>query len=123
MILEFCHVTGTSKKYALQDIHFSLEAGFIMGLAGKNGSGKTTLFDYIVNPKKQYTGEIKIEGVNIIEKTKYKALDDSGKLYVWGNYTGISQAFDGVLCLTDEQYYIAPIYSKTNGWSVIKNQF
>lgn len=65
MILEFCHVTGTSKKYALQDIHFSLEAGFIMGLAGKNGSGKTTLLDYIMNPKKQYTGEIKINGVDI----------------------------------------------------------
>lgn len=65
MLLEFKNVTGTSKKYALQDISFTLEAGYIMGLAGKNGAGKTTLFDYIMNPKQQYTGEIKIEGVNI----------------------------------------------------------
>ena len=75
-------------------------------------------------PVSKYEGEeIKIDGANIVKQTKYKALDDNGKLYVWGNYTGISQVFDGVLCLTDEQYYIAPIYSKTNGWSVIKNQF
>uniref|UniRef100_UPI004055C99B ATP-binding cassette domain-containing protein n=1 Tax=Agathobacter sp. TaxID=2021311 RepID=UPI004055C99B len=65
MILEFNHVTGTSKKFALQKVSFSLEAGYIMGLAGKNGAGKSTLFDYIVNPKQQYTGEIKIEGVDI----------------------------------------------------------
>lgn len=63
--LEFSHVTGTSKKYALQDINFSLESGYIMGLAGKNGAGKSTLIDYIVNPVQQYTGEIKIDGVNI----------------------------------------------------------
>ena len=65
MILEFHHVTGISKKFALQEINFSLEAGYIMGLAGKNGAGKSTLFDYIVNPKLQYKGEIKIEGVDI----------------------------------------------------------
>ena len=50
MILEFINVTGTSKKYALQDINFSLEPGYIMGLAGKNGAGKSTLLDYIMNP-------------------------------------------------------------------------
>ena len=65
MILEFINVTGTSKKYALQDITFSLEPGYIMGLAGKNGAGKSTLLDYIMNPKQQYTGEIRINGVNI----------------------------------------------------------
>lgn len=67
--------------------------------------------------------EKQIEGANIVKQTTYKALDDAGKLYVWDDYTGISNTFEGVLCLTDEQYYIAPIYSKSNGWSVIKNQF
>lgn len=71
MILEFNHVTGISKKFALQDIHFSLEAGYIMGLAGKNGAGKSTLFDYIVNPKQQYKGEIKIEGIDIQTEHSY----------------------------------------------------
>lgn len=67
MLLEFEHVTGTAKEFRLEDVSFSLPAGFIMGLAGKNGAGKTTLIDYIVNPKKQYTGTIRINGVDIRE--------------------------------------------------------
>ena len=65
MILEFKNVTGKTKHFNLQNISFTLEPGFIMGLAGKNGAGKSTLIDYIMNPKQQYTGEILIEGVNI----------------------------------------------------------
>lgn len=67
MILEFDHVSGTNKKFALEDISFALPAGYIMGLAGKNGAGKSTLLDYIVNPRKQYNGTIKINGTDIRE--------------------------------------------------------
>lgn len=67
MLLEFKHVTGKSKKFALQDINFSLEAGYICGLAGKNGAGKSTLLDYIMNPRQIYMGEILLDGVNIRE--------------------------------------------------------
>ena len=63
MLLEFEHVTGTNKKFALQDVSFALPEGYIMGLAGKNGAGKSTLIDYIVNPVQQYTGTIRIDGV------------------------------------------------------------
>ena len=65
MLLEFEHVTGTSSKFHLQDVSFSLPAGYIMGLAGKNGAGKTTLIDYIMNPKTQYTGSIRMNGEDI----------------------------------------------------------
>ena len=65
MILEFKNVTGKTKHFNLQNISFTLEPGFIMGLAGKNGAGKSTLIDYIMNPKQQYTGEILVDGVNI----------------------------------------------------------
>jgi len=71
MLLEFEHVTGISKKFALKDINFSLEAGYICGLAGKNGAGKSTLLDYIMNPKQLYTGEIRLNGVNIRENHTY----------------------------------------------------
>ncbi len=62
-LLEFAGVTGSSKKnYKLQDITFSLPAGFIAGLVGENGAGKTTLFDYIMHPNKQYDGSILLRG-------------------------------------------------------------
>ena len=67
MLLEFEHVTGTAKEFRLEDVSFLLPTGFIMGLAGKNGAGKTTLIDYIMNPKQQYTGTIRINGVDIRE--------------------------------------------------------
>lgn len=64
-MLEFEHVTGTMGKFRLQDICFSLPAGYLMGLAGKNGAGKTTLLDYIMNPVQKYTGTIRICGTDI----------------------------------------------------------
>jgi ABC-2 type transport system ATP-binding protein len=42
-------VEGLTKRYgrlvALEDVHFSLRAGEILGLIGPNGAGKTTLFE------------------------------------------------------------------------------
>ena len=71
MILEFKNVTGKTRHFNLKNVNFTLDAGYIMGLAGKNGTGKSTLIDYIMNPKQQYTGEILIEGVNIRDKHYY----------------------------------------------------
>lgn len=65
-LLEFINVNGTSKEfYALQNISFSLPAGFIAGIVGENGAGKTTLFEYIMHPRKGYSGSILLDGKEI----------------------------------------------------------
>lgn len=65
-ILEFVNVTGASKKtYLLQEISFSLPAGFVGGIAGENGAGKTTMFEYIMHPEKLYSGSILLDGKEV----------------------------------------------------------
>lgn len=54
-------------SFKLQDINFALPKGYIMGLIGKNSAGKTTFFDYIMDEKKKYSGELILEGKEIHE--------------------------------------------------------
>lgn len=71
ILLEFENVCGTSKKFRLENINFTLPAGYIMGLMGNNGAGKTTLMNYILDEKKKYTGTIRIGGVDIRKNHAY----------------------------------------------------
>lgn len=71
MALEFSQVTGTSKKFHLENINFSLPAGYICGLMGVNGAGKTTLLRYIMEEEKMYTGTIRIGGEDIHDNHAY----------------------------------------------------
>ncbi len=63
--LEFENVCGKSKKFALQDVSFSLDEGFIYAIAGENGAGKSSLMNYILSEKKLYNGRILFEGSDI----------------------------------------------------------
>lgn len=63
IILEFDHVTGIFGRFRLQDINFSLPAGYMMGLVGANGAGKTTCIKYLMQEKKRYDGLIRIDSV------------------------------------------------------------
>lgn len=67
MLLTWNRVTGTGKEFQLKDISFSLEAGYFMVLAGENGAGKTTLLHYMLEEKKNYTGDILLDGCPIHE--------------------------------------------------------
>ncbi len=63
--LEFKNVCGKSKSFALKDVSFSLEPGYIYAIAGENGAGKSTLMKYILSEKTLYTGSILFEGEDI----------------------------------------------------------
>lgn len=60
--LVFNHVSLIWPDFKIEDVTFSLDRGYIMGLVGYNGAGKTTLFRLMANQYKNYTGEILIDG-------------------------------------------------------------
>jgi ABC-2 type transport system ATP-binding protein len=60
-------VTGLEKRYgdfALKDVTFSLEGGYVMGLVGPNGAGKTTIIKLIMNLIAPDAGEIRLFGLD-----------------------------------------------------------
>lgn len=61
-VLEFKHVSLVWPDFKIDDVTFSLEKGYIMGLVGYNGAGKTTLFRLMANQYRNYKGEIYIDG-------------------------------------------------------------
>jgi ABC-2 type transport system ATP-binding protein len=63
-------VNGLNKsyeKFALKNVSFELEKGYIMGFVGKNGAGKTTTLKSILNMIQIESGEIQIFGQNFLE--------------------------------------------------------
>ena len=60
-------VKNLSKKYngfELQNVNITLPKGMIMGFIGENGAGKTTTIKAILDIIRNYTGEIKIFGLD-----------------------------------------------------------
>lgn len=60
--LEISNLTKDYGDFRLDNISFSLPAGYIMGLIGPNGSGKTTIIKTIMNLVMKEKGEIKLFG-------------------------------------------------------------
>ena len=57
---------------ALQDVHFSIDKGEIIGLIGPNGAGKTTVFNLLTEVYVPSEGVIELDGNNIIGKKTYQ---------------------------------------------------
>ncbi len=66
-------ITGLTKKlgrFCLEEVTFSLPAGYIMGLIGPNGAGKTTLFHMLLGLYRKDAGELVIDGKTYPEDEK-----------------------------------------------------
>lgn len=78
-MIEVKNVTKTyGKKHnlftALEDIHFSIPSGASVAILGKSGSGKSTLMHVMSGLDRPETGEIVIDGKDIL-KLKPKQVD------------------------------------------------
>lgn len=66
-ILEVKGLSKTYNDFALSDVSFSLDKGYIMGFIGPNGAGKSTTIKLIMNLIKRDSGEIKVFGLDNIK--------------------------------------------------------
>ena len=88
ILLELEQVSGTAKKvFCLKEVSLRLPAGYIGGIVGENGAGKTTLFEYVMNPKKLYSGNILLDGKEIHEdyiamRQKIGFVSDSNRFFM-----------------------------------------
>jgi len=57
---------GGNKVQALDDVSFSVEAGEYIAIMGESGSGKTTLLNILASLDKPTSGEVLLEGKNIV---------------------------------------------------------
>lgn len=63
-ILEVHNLTKHFHDFSLNNVSFTLEAGYIMGFIGPNGAGKSTTIKLIMNLLHRDGGEIKIFGLD-----------------------------------------------------------
>lgn len=66
-VLEVKNLKKNFKDFALKNVNFSLEKGYIMGFIGPNGAGKSTTIKLIMNLLNRDEGEIKIFGLDNVK--------------------------------------------------------
>jgi len=69
-ILEVKNLRKEYKDFAINNISFNLERGYIMGFIGPNGAGKSTTIKLIMNLIKRKSGDIKLFGLDNIKNEK-----------------------------------------------------
>ena len=63
-VLEVKNLRKEYKEFTLDNVSFSVPAGYIMGIIGPNGAGKTTTIKLLMNLIKPEGGEINIFGLD-----------------------------------------------------------
>lgn len=98
-------IKGLSKEFhdfALEDISFHLERGYVMGFIGPNGSGKTTTIKLIMNLLRKDRGEIKVFGLDHVQQEQ-EIKNRIGFVYDENHYYG-------VLTIEEMKRIVAPLY-------------
>jgi len=67
-LLEVKDLTKKYFSFTLQNVSFSLESGYILGLTGRNGAGKTTLIKQLIHPETASQGSVVINGIDAKKK-------------------------------------------------------
>ena len=57
---------GSNHVQALSDVSFSVEEGEYVAIMGESGSGKTTLLNILASLDKPTSGEVLLNGKNIV---------------------------------------------------------
>lgn len=68
-ILEIKGLNKAYEGFALKDVSFSIQRGYIMGFVGQNGSGKTTTIRAILDMAKIDSGKISVFGMDSVTDT------------------------------------------------------
>ncbi len=103
--MNLLEVTNISKQYtnfALENISFSLPAGYIMGYVGQNGAGKTTTLNIITHLVRAANGNVSIDGLRY-EKDPIRYLDCIG-------YVGDSSYFPEIMTVGQVRSVLRDFY-------------
>ncbi|CAH1202364.1 Teichoic acid export ATP-binding protein TagH [Candidatus Nitrotoga sp. BS] len=113
---------------ALDDVHFSIEPGEVVGIIGHNGAGKSTMLKLLANIAKPSSGSITVKGkiAPLIEVGAGLVGDLTGRenIYLNGAILGISKSeinskFDEIVAFAElEEFIDTPIKRYSSGMQV-----
>ena len=103
-VIEFSNVTKAFKGFAVKNLSFKVEKGFVTGFVGANGAGKSTTIKLIMNLLTPDNGDVKVFGMDY--KTHEKEIKENiGFVYD-------DSVYYEHLTLAEMKKIIAPMYKQ-----------